>query len=346
MTMLEQQFPRWVETIELQPTSSRRFGALRAAVESAGTKLQPHTAFVFAEYAVGVFSREAFDTVLSAVAEHDPSFAPAPGDLEPRLVAAAILARALERLDDTAAVAAGSVLSAEFAGFEFAVAELPDLARAAVSERFQSLRSRLPPPPLRAVGAEATAPDASSADMLARRLAALEQSFGTRIDAANEEIDILWWAFAAQESGDALGWGDYATIEKLLRTGREMADRHRFHCEIPSARQLAKRVIGSLADEEYALADVVPLGASHVQVPGLVGEPLLPILTCAAACGPDAGGDADFGFVDGGAELRQQPRRDWTETAREHGVDPGLRRRGDEIVAQTLRELLIARALA
>ena len=105
-----------------------------------------------AEYAVGVFSREAYDAVLAAVAEHDASFSPAAADLEPRLVASAVLARALERLDDTAAVAAGAVLSAEFAGREFPVAELPDLARAAVAARFESLRSRVPPPQLRAVG--------------------------------------------------------------------------------------------------------------------------------------------------------------------------------------------------
>jgi hypothetical protein len=331
MTLLDQQFPRWVETIELTPTSSRRFDALRAAVDAVGAKIQPRRTFVLAEYAVGVFSREAFDLVVAAVAAHDPSFAPAPTDLEPALVAAAILARTLERHDDAAAVAAGAILSAEFAALEFAVAELPELARAAVGERYRSLRSRLPPLPLRTVET-----DASAADAIARWLVALEDSVDTRLEAANEEIDILWWAFAAQDSGDPLGWHDSATSEKLLRTGREMADRHRFHGEIPSAREIAKRVIGALAGEEHALADVVPPGASQVQVPGLVGEPLLPILTCAAACDSGVQEQSDFAL---------EPWRDWTETAREHGVDPSLRRRGDEIVAQTLRELLLARAL-
>jgi hypothetical protein len=329
MTLLDQQFARWVETIELAPTSSRRFEALLGAVDTVGATVQPRRAFALAEYAAGVFSREAFDLVLAAVAVHDPSFAPAAADLEPRLVAAAILARALERHDDATAVAAGAVLSAEFAGLEFPVAELPELARAAVGERFRSLRSRLPPLPLRAVAA-----DASAADAIARWLVALEDNVDTRLDAANEEIDILWWAFAAQDTGDTLGWND--STEALLRTGREMADRHRFYGEIPSAREIAKRVIGALAGKEYALADVVPPGASQVQIPGLVGEPLLPILTCAAACGPG---------VDELSSFPLEPWRDWTEAAREHGVDPSLRRRGDEIVAQTLRELLLARAL-
>ena len=335
MTVLDHQFARWLETIELEPTSSRRSGALRAAAESVGSSLGPRPAFMIAEYAVGVFSREAYDAVVVAVAEHDASFAPAAADLEPRLVACGILARALERLDDSAAVAAGAVLSAEFAGLPFPVAELPELARAAVAARFETLRTRLPPPQLRAVGTES--PPASTADGLARRVAQLEESFGTRIDAANEEIDILWWAFTTPaESTEAIGWGEYGTVEKLVRTGREMADLHRFHSEIPSAREIAKRVLGRLADDEYALADVVPPAAEHVLVPGLVGEPLLPILTCAAACGVPPEEPIEFSL--------ERPT-DWTESARSHGVDPFLRRRGDEIAIQTLRELLIARAL-
>jgi hypothetical protein len=344
VTMLDQQFPRWVETIELQPTSSRRFGALRAAVESVGSTLEPRAAFVLAEYAVGVFSRDAFDTVLWAVAEHDASFAPAAADLEPRLVASAVLARALERLDGTAAVASGAILSAEFAGLDFPVADLPALARAAVSERFESLRRRPPTPQLHAVGSEPVYPGAGSADALARRVSQLEQSFATRIDAANEEIDILWWAFGQQEPVEtAIGWGDYGSVDKILKIGRELADRHRFNSEIPSAREIVKRVIGRLADDEFTLADVVPGAAAEVAVPGLVGEPLLPILTCAAAIGPDAPERSlDFSLE---ASFSLDPVRDWTETAREHGVDPYLRRRGDEIATQTLRELLIARAL-
>ncbi|HLW95559.1 MAG TPA: hypothetical protein VKS25_09295 [Solirubrobacteraceae bacterium] len=336
MTLLDQEFVRWVETIELQPTSSRRFGALRAAVESVGATLEPRAAFVLTEYAVGVFSREAYDSVISAVAEHDASFAPAAADLEPRLVASAALARALERLDNTTAVAAGAVLSAEFAGRGFPVPELPDLARGAVSKRFESLRRALPPPQLRAIGPAYLQPAADPADALARRVAQLEQSFATRIDAADEEIDILWWAFAAEEPGDDLGWGDNATGETLLRTGRELADRHRFHAEIPTAREITKRVIGRLADEEFTLADVIPAGAAEVRVPDIGLEPLLPILTCAGACTENGAERSEFDLG---------PSHDWTESLRARGVDPYMRRRGDEIVTQTLRELLLARAL-
>ena len=132
-------------------------------------------------------------------------------------------------------------------------------------------------------------------------------------------------------------WGDLVDgSEALLRTGRELADRHRFHAEIPSARELARRVLGPLAEEEFALAEVVPAGAGHVAVEGLAGEPLLPVLTCAAAFLAVGEESTDFSFEAGSG---------WVESARSHGVDPTMRHRGAEIAAQTLRELLLARAL-
>jgi len=342
MTLVDDRFPRWVETIELEPTSGRRFAALRAAAESVGSGLRPRSALALVEYAAGLASPAAFDAVQSAVATNDGSFAAAAADLEPRLVASVALARALERLDQSAALVAGAVLSAEFVGLRFPVEELPTLARAALAGRFQRLRSRVPPARLEPVPnrpAPTEQPRPADLDALAetltRRVTALEQRLGTRLDAANEELDLLWWAFGAQPSGERLRWGDLESTEALLRTGRELADRHRFHAEVPSARELARRAIGALADEEFTLADVVVSGAAHVAVDGLVPGPLLPILTSAAAFRA-LGDEQAFSF---------EADRDWIEAVRGHGIDPRLRRRGDEITAQTLRELLLARAL-
>jgi hypothetical protein len=345
MTLVDERFPRWMAAIELEPTTSRRSSALRAAAESIGSSLDPHTAFALVEYAVGLSHGDVFDTVADAVAANDGSFTAAAADLEPRLVASAALACALERLDDAAAVVAGALLSAQFAGLSSPVEELPELARAALAGRFQQLRSRVPPPRGESVPSE---PDAgeptrsaqASADglleSLTRRIAALEQHFGTRIDATNEELDLLWWAQAAQPSDERLRWGDPVSVAAVLRTGRELADRHRFGGEIPSALQLARRALGALAEEDFALADVVPAGAEHVAVHGLAGEPLLPVLTCAAACLAAGAESPDFSFEIAG---------DWVADARSHGVDPSMTRRGDEIATQTLRELLLARAL-
>ena len=345
MTLVDARFPRWMAAIELEPTTSRRLGALRAAAESVGSGLDPHAAFALVEYAVGLSHGDAFDTVATAVAANDGSFTAAASDLEPRLVASAALARALERLDDSAAIVAGALLSAQFAGLSSPVEELPALARAALAGRFQKLRSRVPPPRLEPVPSEPRAdeptrsaqasPDAL-VESLTRRIAALEQHFGRRIDAANEELDLLWWAQGEQPSDERLRWGGRDSFAAVLRTGRELADRHRFRAEIPSALELARRVLGALAEEELALADVVPAGAEHVAVHGLAGEPLLPVLTCAAAYRAAGEEPADFSFEVGD---------DWVADARSHGVDPSMTRRGDEIATQTLRELLLARAL-
>jgi hypothetical protein len=344
MTLVDERFPGWMAAIELEPTSSRRFGALRSAVESVGSGLQPHAAFALVEYAVGLSHGDGFETIATAVAANDASFAGAAADLEPRLVASAALARALERLDDSAAVIAGALLSAEFAGLSSPVQELPALARAAIVGRFQKLRSRVPPPRLEPVPSEPrpgepqASPDAL-VETLTRRVAALEQHFATRIDAANEELDLLWWAQGAQPADERLRWGDPASLATVLGTGRELADRHRFSAEIPSALELARRVLGPVAEEAFALADVVPAGAEHVAVVaahGLAGEPLLPVLTCAEAYLAGGSEPSDFSFDAGG---------DWVATARSHGVDPSMTRRGDEIATQTLRELLLARAL-
>ena len=338
MTLVDERFPRWMAAIELEPTSSRRLNALRAAVESVGSGLEPHAAFALVEYAVGLSHGDGFDTVATAVADNDGSFSAVAADLEPRLVASAALARALERLDDSAAVVAGALLSAQFAGLSSPVEELPALARAALAGRFQRLRSRVPPPRLEPVDAPTAThakPDGRG-ENLARRVTALEQHFGRRIDAANEELDLLWWALSAQRSEESLRWGNLDSLEAVLRTGRELADRHRFSAEIPSALELARRVLGALAEEDLALADVVPAGAEHVAVHGLEGEPLLPVLTCAAAYLAGGGESTAFSFDGGG---------DWVQSARSHGVDPTMTRRGDAIATQTLRELLLARAL-
>ncbi len=156
MTMLEHRFPRWVETIELQPTSS---GAGSAPCGRPSSRWGPSSnlrpAFVFAEYAVGVFSREAFDTAgLGRLASTTRVSRPLRPISSRAWSPAEVLARALEQLDDTAAVAAGSVLSTEFAGLE----SLPspscaDLARSpSANASSEPARPPSPPPLLRAVG--------------------------------------------------------------------------------------------------------------------------------------------------------------------------------------------------
>jgi hypothetical protein len=343
MAVLAERFPDWVESVELLPGSDR-LSALRAAAETLGAGLRPSAVLELVAYAVGRDSASAFESVSDAVTASDPSFAGAAADLEPRLVASAAVARALESDDDTAAIVAGAVLSAEFAGLRAPVVELPALARAAQARRFGRVRERVTLPRIEFDRTAAEIPNPHAAprrtgddrlgggtsaltEQLTRILSGLAERFETRLDAADEELDVLWWAFSSHGEA-AAGWNDAAPgPDVFLRAGRELADRHRFNAEIPTARAILRRVLGPPGDEEYVLADAIGACAGRVELDSAAPSPLLPILTANAAY-LDAGGDPG-----------------WVDAAAARGVDATVRRRGEEIAGQTLRELLLVGAM-
>ena len=303
MTVLDERFAHWVQDVELE-SGSERFTALRQAAESLADGLTPAAAFDLAGYAVGHNSATAFEAVRAAVSQNDPRFAAAAVDLEPRLVASAALARTLEDHDDTAALVAEAVLSAEFAGLDSPVPELPELARATLGERFRGLRNRVEIPSAR-LEAIFDAPGPAGGDLqaavllgatrtlaeqLTSMLGALGQRFETRLDAADEELEVLWWTFAQQGTQNGSHWRDLDAAQVLLRSGLELADRHRFNAEIPTTREILRRVLGPLAAEQYSVAEVVsgcssgspatslasPLGAPSRSPPASGFAPLAP----------------------------------------------------------------------
>jgi len=341
MTVLVERFPRWVESVELLPASAR-FAALREAAEAIGGKLDRAAVLDLVTYAVGRESDSAFAAVLAAVSALDPSFSPSASDLEPHLVASAAVARALENDDLTAAAVAAAVLSAEFSGLYSPVVELAQLARAAQARRYRGLREHGPMPRLELAkiiktqpsfvadgwrSAEAVERLAGATKALAERLenvvTGLAQHYEMRLDAADEELDVLWWAFGHQGAG----WTeDYAPVA-VLAAGRELADRHRFQAEIPTTREILRRVLGPYADAEFVLADVIAAAGGGVELDDAPPGPLFAVLTSNAVW----------------AALRDEA--DWVAAAGRLGVDATLTRRGDEIATQTVRELLLARAL-
>ncbi len=346
MAVLVERFPEWAENVELL-SGGERLRALRSAAESLGADLAPPSVLELAEYAVGHPSGASFAMVAEAVAGADPSFAAAAADLEPRLVAAAALARALENDDDTAAIVAGAVLSAEFAGLATPIPELPALARAAQGRRFARVREREPmpviefertvvepPEPVDGVWRTDSKPidrlaaaTAKLAEELSRVMADVAERFETRLDAADEELDVLWWAFSSVGGELGRDWRDPYSPDALLRVGRELADRHRFNAEIPSARELLRRVLGARAEDEYDLSEVLIAAAGRVELDRVAPSPLLPILTANAAF------------------LEVEGERSWVSVASDRGVDVTIRRRGEEIALQTLRELLLVGAV-
>ena len=340
MTVLVERFPRWVESVELLPESAR-FAAMRQAAEGVGGTLERSAALDLVSYAVGRDGGFIFEALCAAVSVYDPTFSAAPSDLEPHLVASAAVARALENDDATTAIAATAVLSAEFAGLHAPVAELPALARAANARRFERLRERVPAPALELENlfknmpsfvadgwraSEAVDRLAGATKILAQQLdgalRVLAERFEARSDAADEELDVLWWAFGAQAGAAALA----DRHDGLLQAGLELADRHRSGAEIPTSSEILRRVLGPRGEQECVLADAVAAAGGRVELDTAAPGPLFPVLTCNAAWLALAG------------------EADWAAAAGRLGVDPNIRRRGYEIAAQTMRELLLVRA--
>jgi hypothetical protein len=345
MSVLEERFAHWVAGVELGP-ASERFTALREAAESVAKSLKLGNVLDVVAYAMGRESDSAFETVRDAVTENDPTFAAVAADLEPRLVASAALAGILEAEDTRAAVAAGAVLSAEFAGLRSPVEELPELSRATLVDRFNALRDRVAVPGSKLESVFKDVPEfadeaatprqevglfVSAVKTLAERfttmLGTLGQRFETRLDATDEELDVLWWAFGGRSVDLNTRWDELAASEALLRSGLEIANRHRFEAEIPSAREILRRVLGPSGAEEYSVAEVVSGAAERVKLDTVTPGPLLPILTSYAEY------------------LAFEGKGGWENSAGRYSVDPTIRRRGDEIAAQTMRELLLVRAL-
>ena len=94
-------------------------------------------------------------------------------------------------------------------------------------------------------------------------------------------------------------------------------------------------MLGPLGAEEFSIAEVVSAAAEQVPLDAVTPGPLLPILT---SC-------AEYLAFEGAELIAFQGEQSWMNSAGRYGVDPTLRRQGDEIAAQTLRELLLARAV-
>jgi hypothetical protein len=341
VSVLDEQFGRWFERVELEP-DEHRISSLRVAVDQVGEQIQPRTVLDLVAYACGAGSPSAFVVIQAALAEVD-GFAAGAEDLEPRLVSAAALAGLLERGGAPGAAAAEGLLSAEFAGLDPAVEELPQLARHFLAHHFRELHHR---PPLRAAAWEG--PFARSARFLreqrsigadglveevAGALEALER-FEARLDAAEEELDILWWALGAVDAeGRPRAFGG-SSSELLLRTGVELADYHRFDVELPPLREIVRRVLGPLAAEIHTVADLVVAAAELVELPPCEHEALLPILASAGTyLAAKQSGQADV----------EDSR--WLESFRRYGAKPSSGRRGEEIALQVVREILLTRLI-
>ena len=102
-----------------------------------------------------------------------------------------------------------------------------------------------------------------------------------RLDAADEELELLWWAFSDYSALAHDRWAHLGSPEAALLCGIEFGNKLEFEVELPSTEALLARLLGPDIKEPVALATAVEAAASFLDSMKLPdGHPLLPILSC------------------------------------------------------------------
>lgn len=293
--------PRWLREVELEPGSERQ-AAIGAAAGSLADSAGGYQLLDLVLLAHGDAQGEASDAVSQAVRAVDPTFGAAPTDLEMHLAAGAAVAAILGK-PTTGTLAAHAVLTARWLGLPPAIAELHQLAQAALVERSEVLRARGTFPTTSTVEkalaelpafetdgqgvvyqearavVDATKKASNALSALMKRVAAECES---RLDAADEELNILWWAFASRSERVRSAWSDITpSAAAALIAGVEFAGLLRFEAELPSTESLLSRVLGGVSTEQGQITGAVEAAAQHLtdlQLPEK-GHRLLPMLS-------------------------------------------------------------------
>jgi len=244
----------------------------------------------------GVPQPEAATRLAAAISEHDPSFDGQAGNLQTQIAAGWTLKQILALDTITATTAALAVSSASFCGLQSAATELPGHAGAAL-ERLQLLaRRRHPLPKGRAqknvvtdeVAAEGAIDGAklrATADALTAAINTVQRSHSamvdavqTRLAAADEETDMLWWTISERHEGDGQDWAQLGAAAPLL-AGREIAALTTFATPPPAAPKLLARVLAGI--EPHTIVDALAALPAGIYDASEHTHPLLPI-GCAA----------------------------------------------------------------
>lgn len=299
---LTKQLPTWMRAVELQ-TDGERLAAIESSAIHLGKKLSGRDVLDMTLLAHRRSHGNAFDLLSDSVREHDPSFGCRADDLETAIAACAAVSAVLAKDSKSASVAAQGVLSAKWLGLHSAVAELPALARATSRRRSEVLRKRraLPKPvkigffkdfsneisdldpdePATNYGVQILG---KSTENMASKLQSNQRSFAdvlvARLDAADEELEILWWAYSDYSELGKKKWTELTSEAAALLCGIELGKKLEFEIDLPSTEALLARLLGPNFNESVSLATAIEASASFLSSMELPsGHPLLPILS-------------------------------------------------------------------
>jgi hypothetical protein len=150
-----------------------------------------------------------------------------------------------------------------------------------------------------------------------------------RLMANDEELDLLWWAFSGMSERAHRQWSSIsANASKALLAGMEMAKLTTFEVPLPSSRSLLARVLGKSASSIASIQDAVT-GELLDWSPDSTssGHRLLPVLSCVEELIALSGDAA------------------WSSSVKRWGIDTARQSELVDLSLQTLREVLITRAI-
>lgn len=285
---------------------------------------------------------EAADRVRDAVRAGDPSFAGRPGDAQTQVVAAWAVATVLSGKDeDRACLAALATASAAFRSLQTRAHGLATLAANRTHDLSEEQRGRhaLPkaiglPKQLADFAFDPTAggptPDQHS-DLvdamqaafrtLAGRVDRLRNAATNRLDAADEEIDVLWWTVRGRRDGTSATWRVLGSSAPIL-AGLDLARLMRFTSPIGSSASLLAHALDKVKPSslDAAIAAAAPLAIDLNET----RHELAPV-TSAVALARDA--------------------TDWRDHASSLGLDLAQTVPAADLAEQVLREVLLRRVM-
>ena len=226
------QLPKWLRAVELEP-GGPRLEAIEGAATNLAETLTGGDILDMALLAHGRSHGEIFDHLNDSLRDHDPTFGCSADDLESTIAAGAVVSALMANESKSASIAAQGVLSAQWVGLSSAIAELPEIAAATCFRRSEALRARSPLPAgpvkrdfLKKVPEFDSEEPATQQDIGFLRRATKDLSDGVqarvhaygrvlaaRLDAADEELEVLWWAFSGHSELAMKEWGQLAGPE-------------------------------------------------------------------------------------------------------------------------------------
>lgn len=338
---------KWLRSVELTPGSSRQ-GAIVKAADAFAQGADGQAVAAMVKLAFKLDSDGGFTSLSELISQSDTTFAGSADDLESQLAAGVLIAEVLDSNSAVSVCAGHCVLSAEWAEHTPALPELPDLARQSLARQSEAQRTRPEfPQPKQGPADVADFPDdggpvthaegqplvaaistlSAQAATQAQQLSALRASQR----AAEEELNILWWAFSGHSEQDTKPWSDIEPDGRAaVLAGLEFNWNLVFDTEPRRSTQILRRVLGSRSAEEVSLdLAVQDATADELRLPETIpNHVLLPVLVSLREC----------------AQL--QGKAGWIDSVERWGINPKRTVTCLDLAAQTLRELLLAEHLS